>query len=70
MSRLVAVGLTAFALAYVFIKRITRPSLTKIRGPKSSSYFLGRSVLLFAPHIMLTLSRKLARAIPTFGRSN
>lgn len=39
-----AAGLTvALALAYVLIQRLTRPSLSKIRGPKSSSFLLGWS---------------------------
>ena len=70
MSRFVVAGLIAVALAYVLIKRLTRPSLTKIRGPRSSSFFLGTTLILFAPYIVLTLSRKFARAAPTPDRSN
>jgi hypothetical protein len=43
ISGFVAASLTALALAYTLLKRFTRLSLSKIRGPKSSSFVLGRS---------------------------
>ena len=49
MSHFVAAGLTAVVLAYALVRRLARPSLSKIRGPKSSSFVLGRSVLFVCP---------------------
>ncbi|KAG8220520.1 cytochrome P450 [Butyriboletus roseoflavus] len=43
ISSSVVVGLTALALAYTLLKRYTRPSLSKIQGPKPSSFLLGES---------------------------
>jgi hypothetical protein len=47
IPRFLAAGLTVLALVYALFKRFTRPSLSKIRGPKSSSFVLGNLLELF-----------------------
>jgi hypothetical protein len=52
IPRFLAAGLTVLALVYALFKRFTRPSLSKIRGPKSSSFVLGGSLsFMSARHI-------------------
>ncbi|KAH0828958.1 cytochrome P450 [Lanmaoa asiatica] len=47
ISGFVTACLGALSLAYVLYKRFTRPSLSKVRGPKSSSFVLGNMLELF-----------------------
>lgn len=50
----VAAGLTALTLVYALFKRFTRPSLSKIRGPKSSSFALGGSLSFMSTRHIVT----------------
>ncbi|KAF8141145.1 cytochrome P450 [Boletus edulis] len=47
VSGIVAASLTAIALVYVLFRCSTRPSLSRIRGPKSPSFALGNLLELF-----------------------
>ena len=50
VSAFAAVGL--IVIVYVLLKRLTRPSLSNIRGPKSSSFVYGKTrPFLFTPLI-------------------
>ena len=50
VSAFVTVGL--IVIVYILLKRLTRPSLSNIRGPKSPSFLYGTTPSLFASRIV------------------
>lgn len=51
VSGFVTTGLVVLAFIYALLNRFTRPSLSKIRGPRSSSFVLGGSSFTLTCHM-------------------
>lgn len=52
ISGFMVAGMTGLVLVYALLKHSTRSSLSKIRGPKSSSFVLGKSSIVSPRHIV------------------